>query len=236
MNKKESPAQAVNEQTEVITFQFSESKKEIRNVFIGESPYFVGVDVCNVLGYSKPQNAIAQHCRYALKQGIPHPQNPLKRLDMLVIPESDVYRLIMKSTLPSAQAFERWVMEEVLPSLRRRGFYGMQRSADSDFIDARDMPYDEYPINGFNVRSITIDGTVWASVNDINKAIHASTGSYQVVKKLNAKQTLAVKIWLYGNTHPAWFTNELGLKLILSGSRKLRNANQLVLPMEGGAR
>lgn len=111
MNKKESPAQAVNEQTEVITFQFSESKKEIRNVFIGESPYFVGVDVCNVLGYSKPQNAIAQHCRYALKQGIPHPQNPLKRLDMLVIPESDVYRLIMKSTLPSAQAFERWVME-----------------------------------------------------------------------------------------------------------------------------
>ena len=124
----------------------------------------------------------------------------------------------------------------MLPSLRRRGFYGMQRSADSDFIDARDMPYDEYPINGFNVRSITIDGTVWASVNDINKAIHASTGSYQVVKKLNAKQTLAVKIWLYGNTHPAWFTNELGLKLILTGSRKLRNVNQLVLPMEGGAR
>ena len=234
MNKKESPARAKNEQTEVITFQFSENKQEVRNVFIGETPYFVGTDVCNVLGHTNSRKALRDHCRYVTKSYVPHPQSPQKQLEVSVIPESDVYRLIMKSTLPSAQAFERWVMEEVLPALRKRGYYGSAKAqGNGGYIDARDVPYDERPVNGYNVRHITIGGDTWVSVNDINKAIHASTESSQVVKKLNAKQTLAIKIWLYGNTHPAWFTNELGLKLMLSGSRKLRSTNQLSINFGG---
>ena len=81
------------------------------------------------------------------------------------------------------------------------------------------------------MRSITLKGTTWVSVNDCNQAIHSSTGSFQVAKKLNARQQLAIKIWLFGNTHPAWFTNELGVQLILSGSRKLRMFNQLNLAL-----
>lgn len=41
-----------------------------------------------------------------------------------IIPESDVYRLVMRSNLPSAERFQDWVCEEVLPSIRKTGGYG----------------------------------------------------------------------------------------------------------------
>lgn len=235
--KENGPAQTVNEQTEVITFQFSESKKEIRNVFIGETPYFVGADVCNALGHTNSRKAIRDHCRYVTKSYIPHPQNPDKWLEVSVIPESDVYRLIMKSTLPSAQAFEMWVMEEVLPSLRKRGHYSVTKAKNDDYVDARNVPYGWTEMNGFRVRTITIDGQDWFSINDINKALHSATGSYQLARKLNAVETLAAKIFIFGNTYPAWFANKKGLSLILSGSRKNAariDEPQLSLPFRGG--
>jgi prophage antirepressor-like protein len=140
-----------------------------------------------------------------------------------------VYRLIIKSTLPKAQAFERWVMEDVLPTLRKKGFYAMHHQQKSDFIDARDVPFYAKPINGYNVRCIEVENAVWVVINDANKAIHSSTSSNQLAKKLNIKQILAKKIWLFGNTHPAWCTNELGLQLLLAGSRKFSNQLNLAL-------
>jgi len=229
VNKK-SQAQAQKEQSQVMTFNFSESKSEIRNVFVNNEPHFIASDIAKALGYNEPHKATRRHCRYGIKHPIPHPQSPGKQLEVLVIPESDVYRLIMSSTLPSAQKFERWVMEEVLPAIRKKGYYGAIKTKGS-FIDARDVPYSTQEINSFNVRSITLKGTTWVSVNDCNQAVHSSTGSFQVAKKLNARQQLAIKIWLFGNTHPAWFTNELGVQLILSGSRKLRMFNQLNLAL-----
>ena len=47
---------------------------------------------------------------------------------MSYINEGDLYRLIMKSKLPSAEKFERWVMDEVLPSIRKTGSYGMPKT------------------------------------------------------------------------------------------------------------
>lgn len=96
---------------------------EVRTVLIDDKIYFVANDVAKSLGYSKPNNAINTHCRYALKQGIPHPQNKYKEIEVNIIPEGDVYRLIMKSKLESAQEFESWVMDEVLPSIRQTGGY-----------------------------------------------------------------------------------------------------------------
>lgn len=225
-----SQAQAKNEPQEVMTFQFSESKSEIRNVFVNSEPHFVATDIAKALGYSKSRNAIKQHCRYALKQGIPHPQSKTKQLQVLVIPESDVYRLIMSSTLPSAQKFERWVMEEVLPSIRKKGYYGMRHQQNNDFIDARDTPYIQVLINKKPVRCIEIAKIKWFSINDYYSSIGSRTTSNQIAKKLNLKQQLATKIWLFGNTSPAWFTTELGLQLIASGSR-IFTSNQLKLAL-----
>lgn len=84
---------------------------------------FCASDVAEALGYAKSRNAITAHCRYALKRGVPHPQAENKEIEMTFIPEGDVYRLIARSKLPSAEQFERWVFDEVLPSIRKHGAY-----------------------------------------------------------------------------------------------------------------
>lgn len=100
---------------------------EIRTVVIDGEPWFVGRDIAKALGYAKPEGAVTTHCRHPLKQGIPHPQSPDKEIEALVIPEGDMYRLISKSKLKSAERFEEWVFDEVLPTIRKTGVYGQKR-------------------------------------------------------------------------------------------------------------
>lgn len=102
---------------------------KVRTIVIDDKPYFSAKDVATALGYSKPRNAVSMHCRYVLKWGVPHPQNPDKQIKMSFIPEGDIYRLIVRSKLPSAERFEKWVFDEVLPSIRKHGVY-----ATDDFI------------------------------------------------------------------------------------------------------
>ncbi|MGE4267178.1 MAG: BRO family protein [Deferribacterales bacterium] len=99
---------------------------QVRIVDNEGQPYFVAADVAKVLGYSNPSDATQKHCRCIAKHDIPHPQNPDKDLEVTIIPESDVYRLIIRSKLPAAERFERWVVEEVLPSIRKHGAYMTQ--------------------------------------------------------------------------------------------------------------
>jgi len=103
--EKNRPVQSQNELKQVITFNFSESKSPIRNIFVDGEPRFIGSDLTKALGYKNSTDAMKQHCRYVVKHDIPHPQSKTKTLEVLVIPESDVYRLIMKSTLPKAEKF-----------------------------------------------------------------------------------------------------------------------------------
>ena len=93
---------------------------EVRTLLINDKPYFMANDVAKALGYAKPNNAISTHCKAALKQGIPISG---KIQEVNFISEGDVYRLIMKSKLPSAEKFESWVMDEVLPTIRKTGGY-----------------------------------------------------------------------------------------------------------------
>ena len=97
---------------------------------VGEQgqPLFVANDVAELLGYAKPRNAISAHCKGALIQGVPTAGGIQQ---MTLIPESDVYRLIFRSQLASAEKFEAWVMEEVLPAIRQQGFYQMQATVKS---------------------------------------------------------------------------------------------------------
>lgn len=94
----------------------------VRALEIAGEPWFVGRDVADVLGYKDPVNAIKQHCRGVAKY---HPiQDALARLqETRLISESDMLRLVVNSTLPAAERFERWVFEDVLPSIRKTGSY-----------------------------------------------------------------------------------------------------------------
>ncbi len=95
---------------------------------------FCASDVAKALGYAKPNNAVSAHCRYPVKRGAPHPQNPNKQIKMLFISEGDVYGLIIHSRLPSAPQFENWVCNEILPSIHSRGVYAVEELLnDPDF-------------------------------------------------------------------------------------------------------
>jgi prophage antirepressor-like protein len=105
----------------IIPFQFE--SHEVRTV-VGEdgNVWFVGKDVAKALGYTDTVNAIKQHCDGVVKH---HPiVDALGRSqEARIINEPDVYRLVTHSQLPEAQRFEKWVFEEVLPSIRKTGHY-----------------------------------------------------------------------------------------------------------------
>ena len=101
---------------------------EIRTVEIEGKPFFCGKDVAGALGYAIPKDAIAAHCKGAVKQ------RTLTRggeQELNFIPEGDLYRLIVSSKLPSAEKFERWVFDEVLPSIRKHGLYATDELLDN---------------------------------------------------------------------------------------------------------
>lgn len=99
---------------------FQYEGQQVRTIEQNGEPWFVAYDVATILGYSKPANAVSTHC----KAGFTTPKQGGGF--MTIIPERDVYRLIMKSNLPSAERFENWVVGEVLPSIRKTGTYSMQ--------------------------------------------------------------------------------------------------------------
>lgn len=100
---------------------------QIRTVEVEGKIYFVASDVAKALGYARPADAVTQHCRYTVKHSIPHPQNIEKHIEVNVIPEGDMYRLITHSKLESAERFESWIFDEVLPTLRKTGYYEMPK-------------------------------------------------------------------------------------------------------------
>lgn len=87
-----------------------------------DEPLFCAKDVANALGYIDTADAIQRHCKSGKKVYHPH-ENSAGGINMVYIPEKDVYRLIMRSNLPDAEKFQDWVCDEVLPSIRKHGAY-----------------------------------------------------------------------------------------------------------------
>lgn len=102
---------------------FNFEQNEVRTVLVNDEPYFVGKDVAEVLGYSKPRNAISTHVDEEDKQDAPIQGGLGGKQKMTIINESGLYSLILKSKLPSAKKFKRWVTSEVLPAIRKHGGY-----------------------------------------------------------------------------------------------------------------
>lgn len=230
-----SQAQTINEQNEVMTFSFSESKSEIRNVLLEGKPFFVAKDVCDVLGLTNSNKSISNlddDEKADVTFSYTSSNGTVQNRKVKAINESGLYALILRSNKPYAKTFRKWITSEVIPTILKKGFYSMNSSKNkTDFIDARDIPYTQVLFNETPVRTITIKEIPYYSLNDYHAAIKSRTESSQAAKKLNKVQPLAVKIWLFGNTHPAWFTTLQGLQLIASGSRVFNSSNQLVLSL-----
>lgn len=106
---------------------------EIRTAEIEGKPYFMATDIAKALGYSRPNDAISAHCRATVKHSTPISG---KMQEVNFIPEGDVYRLIARSKLPQAEKFEKWVFDEVLPSIRKTGGYiaGQEHMTDDELL------------------------------------------------------------------------------------------------------
>ena len=106
---------------EIKIFENQEFGK-VRALEIDGKPYFCAADVAKALGYANCNDAVIRHCRAIVKYDTPISG---KIQEVNSIPEGDVYRLIVRSKLPSAEKFEKWVFDEVLPSIRQTGGYQM---------------------------------------------------------------------------------------------------------------
>ncbi|PRB01802.1 hypothetical protein CQ047_18260 [Microbacterium sp. MYb72] len=102
---------------------------DVRVVVIDGMPRFVARDVAAALGYADTTNAIKQHCRGV---AVHHPiEDSMGRAQLArVIGEPDLLRMIAGSRLPSAERFERWAFEEVLPQVVRTGSYAPALTED----------------------------------------------------------------------------------------------------------
>lgn len=91
---------------------------EVRNVMIKGEPWFVAKDVCEILGHTNPSMAIG-----LLDEDERGKKSLGRQGEAWVINESGLYALIMRSNKPKAKPFRKWVTSEVLPSIRKFGFY-----------------------------------------------------------------------------------------------------------------
>lgn len=104
----------------------------VRTTVIDGKPFFVGKDVADILGYSNPRKALADHVDaedktdgVTIRDSIGREQNPI------LINESGLYSLILRSQLPKARKFKRWVTSEVLPAIRRHGMYAIDEMLEN---------------------------------------------------------------------------------------------------------
>ena len=96
----------------------------IRGLKIEGEPWFVGKDIAEALGYKNPQKAIRDHVD-AEDKGVNELFTPGGKQNIAIINESGLYSLMLKSKLPGAKKFKRWVTSEVLPSIRKAGAYSV---------------------------------------------------------------------------------------------------------------
>ena len=108
---------------------------QVRFITVEGKQYAVASDIAKALGYAIPSKAVNTHCKGVSKMEVPTNGGVQ---EMLVIPEGDIYRLIIKSKLPSAEKFESWVFDTVLVSIRETGGYiPVSESDDEKMIMAK---------------------------------------------------------------------------------------------------
>ena len=106
---------------QVMLFE-NEEFGQVRTVMIDGEPYFVGKDVAEILGYAEPRSAISKKVDDE-DRGVAKMETPSGMQEMTIINESGLYSLILSSKLESAKKFKRWVTSEVLPTIRKQGYY-----------------------------------------------------------------------------------------------------------------
>jgi prophage antirepressor-like protein len=105
------------------TFVFNNN--EIRTIGSYEEPYFVMKDIANILDLANYRNVYSKMEDYM--KGVQLLDTPGGKQDMQVINESGLYYMIIKSTKQIAKEFQKWVFKDILPTIRKKGTYTLEK-------------------------------------------------------------------------------------------------------------
>ena len=136
------PVSAMALQTFHTEFDGAEASLAAR--LVDDEPWFRGAEGATALGCKRPQNAVHTHVDEEDKTTMQNLRVPDSGTltngnegAAVYISESGLYALIMRSKLPAAKLFKRWVLKVVLPTIRRAGSYTATRSASPQLTDAQ---------------------------------------------------------------------------------------------------
>lgn len=174
---------------------------EIRTIEENGKVLFCGSDIAKALGYKNPSKALSDHCKGVTKRYTPTASG---KQEMNFIPEGDIYRLAAKSELSGAERFERWIFDEVIPSIRKTGGYIMgQAELSPEELMARALMVAQKTLAERDARisALTVENEVMrpkAGYFDDMVDRKLNTGIRETAKELSVKEKTFVTFLLEG--------------------------------------
>lgn len=140
----------------ILTSSFNHNQFGILRTLVDENgnPWFVAREIAEALGYKNINRDIQRHCKGGTETVLPSEGGNQRTK---IIPESDLYRLILRSKLPQAEAFQDWVTEEILPSIRKHGVYRKDKEPEPELLTEKSF--------------IEHDGCFWLATDIIAKEL-----------------------------------------------------------------
>jgi prophage antirepressor-like protein len=200
----------------------------VRTLVLDDQPWFAAKDVCSVLGIANSRRVAASLDDDEVR--VYGMRTPSGRQQMQLVNESGLYNLIFRSRKAEAKAFRRWVTSEVLPAIRRTGGYQQpprakalppaapkpprlgQKPHAPQHWDARHLPYDRIAWLQGEVRAVVLASRAWYCLADAMRCLGVTTHGSAVSRTLPHNHRHM--IMLYGETHPAWFVDDVGLRMV----------------------
>lgn len=203
---------------EVTVFTFNQS--QVRTIIDADgNPLFCGKDVCDILGHTNASNTMAKHCKGVSKRYPLQTAGGVQEVRFLT--EPDLYRLIVGSQLPAAQEFEKWVFEEVLPTIRKTGRY-----------ETYSIPHPPTPTELAQRDFIALKKVAEAFGLTHNRALISANIALRKRTGIDFQAELDVKLIAEDNSNYLLAT-EIGERLGLGTGRKAARHANLLLAEEG---